>query len=109
MSRQQTSIDAELEDWNNIKDRYEWKGLLVGNGASLAIWEGFNYKSLYKTAIHDITHPLSREDRGIFKSLRTRNFERVLAALWTAEVVSKALGQSLPKIRERYNNVQRAL
>jgi len=110
MRKHRQSIDAELIDWKDIKDLHEWKGLLVGNGASLAIWEGFKYESLYQKALQDIAHPLSEEDQDVFRSMgETCNFERVLYALWTAKVVCEVLRQDTKIIQQSYENIQSAL
>ncbi len=111
MRNSHQSIDAELEHWDNIKSRHEWEGLLVGNGASLAVWEGFRYESLYKKALQDIDHPLSSADLKIFRSMNIHDFERILAALWTAKVICNTLEQDVQvrMIRKRYRGIQRAL
>lgn len=51
--------------------------ILIGNGASLAVWEGFGYNSIYEEA-HRSGH-LLREDIELFESLNTKNFEQVLS------------------------------
>src|SRR6266567_1612882 len=112
MSNLQDCVDATLEDWNNIKEGYNSSGLLVGNGASRAIWDDFRYSSLYNKAKSKyIEHPLLQADKAIFKSMKTKDFERVLAALWTTEVVCKALGrnQTVSIVHERYESIQNAL
>lgn len=109
MRSRHRSIDAELKHWDDIKERHEWEGLLVGNGASLTVWEGFQYESLYKKALQGIDNPLSSADKKIFRSMNTHDFERVLAALWTAGVICQALKQDIQRIHERYVNIQLAL
>jgi len=112
MSNLQDCVDATLEDWNNIKEEYNSSGLLIGNGASRAIWDDFRYSSLYNKAKSKyIEHPLLQADKAIFKSMKTKDFERVLAALWTTEVVCKALGrnQTVSIVHERYESIQNAL
>jgi len=36
-------FDERLYDWNEISDRrnYKWSGILVGNGASIAVWDQY--------------------------------------------------------------------
>jgi hypothetical protein len=111
MNSTQDHLDATLEHWNNIKDEYDWSGLLVGNGASLAVWEGFKYPSLYNKALQGIKNPLSHADQAVFTSINTFDFERVLSALWTTETVCKALGQEnqAQMVQERYRCIQSAL
>lgn len=38
-----------IYEWEDIRDDYGEK-LILGNGASMAIWEGFSYKSLLQQA-----------------------------------------------------------
>ena len=87
-------MDVELKQWDSIKGRNNWMGLLVGNGASRAVRDSFWYDSLDdKANSNAIKDPLSQEDTMIFESMDTKDFERVLAALWTTEVVCKAPGR----------------
>src|SRR5258708_2381929 len=111
MSNSRDCVDAELEHWNSIKERNNWTGLLVGNGASRAIWDGFSYDSLYDKARSNIIHPLSQADTTIFESMKSTEFERILAALWTTEVVCKALRchKTVDRVHERYESIQTAL
>jgi hypothetical protein len=38
-----------LRSWSEIEDR-EWGELFLGNGASIACYDGFNYKTLKEVA-----------------------------------------------------------
>jgi hypothetical protein len=33
------AVDANLPPWTEIETKDEWSGLLVGNGASRAVWD----------------------------------------------------------------------
>jgi hypothetical protein len=59
--------------------RIEFTGILVGNGGSLAVWNGFHYDSLFTVAL-GVEHGLGAADVALFEALGTRNFEHVLAA-----------------------------
>jgi hypothetical protein len=103
-------VDDRLPSWDKVKGQFtEGSGILIGNGASQAIWEKFGYQSLYDRAESGVDHPLSVEDKGIFKSLETKNFELVLGALSAAIKVTKILHKDETFIQERYENIQRAL
>lgn len=103
-------VDGNLASWSDVQRQRQWMGILIGNGASRAVWEPFQYPSLYdKATSEDIEHPLSDADKSVFDALGTRNFESVLAALSTAEIVANALGQDTSVIMERYESVQTAL
>jgi hypothetical protein len=83
------TVDASLEDWAEIED-HGWSGLLLGNGASLAVWAGFRYASLYDTSLEQVDG-LSDEDSALFEAFDTENFEAVLSALGVAEIVCRHL------------------
>jgi hypothetical protein len=104
------NVDERLLSWDAIRSEWDWKGILVGNGASRAVWDKFKYDSLYDTAVSDnVEHPLTLEDKHLFTEIDTRNFEQVLAALATSEMVCDALGLDALLVKERYESIQRAL
>lgn len=80
-------ISDELEDWPAVEKSLpkDHRGLLIGNGASIALWSQFRYASLYKMA-QDATKSdhLSDREVEVFTALETQNFESVLSALFTA-------------------------
>lgn len=99
----------ELATWPSLADE-DWPGLLVGNGASLAVWPKFKYDSLFEAARSaSLTHSLSTEDIALFTELDTRNFELVLSALASAQLVASVLGQDSTQIDERYASIRHAL
>jgi hypothetical protein len=80
-------VDSNLASWDEIKDQFHHGGILIGNGASLAVWENFAYRSLYEKASSQTVHALTSDDKSLFSSLNTENFEQVLGALSTAKMV----------------------
>lgn len=103
-------VDERLETWDQVRAGAEFTGILVGNGASLAVWERFAYVSLYDVARNDNEHHrLTAPDVALFDTLDTRNFEYVLAGLATARRVNEALAIEAPAIPERYASIQQAL
>lgn len=104
------TVGSHLQPWAELEDAYDWSGILVGNGASRSVWDDFTYTSLYRKAASDeVEHPLSDTDRALFRAMKTKNFEHVLRALFTAETVGKALKLSTSPVLERYESIQRAL
>jgi hypothetical protein len=102
--------NSNLLDWPTLKERTDWTGLLVGNGASIAVWEQFAYDSIFERAQSSIVdHPLEAEDKDIFDAFDTTNFEQVLAALKTSSLVLGVLGRDADFLRARYESVQNAL
>lgn len=92
--------------WEEIKRDFK-DGLLLGNGASVAVNKSFNYRSLYEEAIRlgHITEPV----QDVFESFGINDFELVLRRLWQALLVNRALGISPGKVEEAYKEVQNAL
>jgi hypothetical protein len=97
----------ELADWSTVKAMHDWAVILLGNGASCAIWSRFGYGSLYRVAQRN--GGLPPEDVNLFKALNTSNFEGVLAGLQTALKVDGALGLDVAPHLERYESVRDAL
>lgn len=74
----------DLETWDAVERNFPEKnrGLLIGNGASMALWGGFGYESLYKMACDETRRVHLQEcDKKVFDHLNTKNFESVLSAL----------------------------
>jgi hypothetical protein len=101
----------DLAPWKEVREYADWKGLLVGNGASVAIYPPFRYGSLYEIAASgQLSHPLSEDDQALFGIFATENFEQVLAGLKTAGLVTEALDLDPDDVlEERYDSIQRAL
>ena len=102
-------LDAELAHWHELQDRHDFSGLLLGNGASQAIWKNFAYDSLFDLAQTTRNKPLSISEMSVFRVLDTHNFEPVLSALKTAMQVNAALTISSASPRNRYFAIKEAL
>lgn len=102
-------VDAQLEDWNALRATASFSGLLVGNGASRAVWDDFGYDSLFENARTVEEKPLSQSELSVFDALQTRSFEQVLSALKTTSRVNKALAVSSAAPRNRYYAIKEAL
>ncbi|KAB0502375.1 DUF4917 family protein [Pseudomonas moorei] len=102
-------VDAQLEDWNALRSSAAFAGLLVGNGASRAVWDDFGYDSLFENARTVEEKPLSQSELSVFDALQTRSFEQVLGALKTTSRVNKALAVSSAAPRNRYYAIKEAL
>ena len=110
-----TTITDDLESWANVaptlpeKDR----GLLIGNGASVALWPRFQYRSLYEMA-QDATKQDHLEQREIdlFSAFETENFEAVLSAMITAGKIWGIYNKpkrDIDDLRESYQRVRKSL
>jgi hypothetical protein len=104
-----TDFDAELADWNPLQTALPCTGLLLGNGASLAVWKNFAYDSLFELAQTTRNKPLSPTELALFKSMETENFEPVLSGLKVAMRVNAALTISSSSPRNRYFAIKEAL
>jgi hypothetical protein len=110
MRQRELRETAELASWEEVASSAEWTGLLVGNGASVAIWAKFRYDSLFGVArSNEIGDPLSVEDLALVDAFNTTNFEHILASLKTARTVARALEVDVPQLSDRYRSVQRSL
>lgn len=99
-------LDDELARWDLVMEMQDWASLLLGNGASMAVWDGFGYTSLYDEAVGDT---VGEQDEAVFEALDTRNFEAVLRDLRAAALISDALGLDAAPHMECYDRVRHAL
>jgi hypothetical protein len=106
---QTVDLDAELAQWPALQERHDFSGLLLGNGASQAVWKNFAYDSLFDLAQTTRNKPLSTSEMSVFRVLDTHNFEPVLSALKTAMQVNAALTISSASPRNRYFAIKEAL
>lgn len=97
---------AEIYQWSDIKERFK-HGLLLGNGASIAVHKGFAYPSLYEAA--RANNHLTEQVTGIFDAFGVQDFELVLRRLWQAKVVNEKLGIEAGRVEESYTLVRKAL
>jgi hypothetical protein len=95
-----------LTPWDEIKGRC-WKTLVLGNGASIAAHNAFNYQSLRIKAKDD--RRLTPNVSKIFEHLKTDDFELVLKMLWHTSRINQALeiDNSIPDAA--YSKIKEAL
>lgn len=96
----------EVKTWGEIQHQFT-DGLMLGNGASMAVHAGFGYESLFKAACD-----LGRVDasvKKVFDSFDTNDFELVLRRLWQAKLVNEALDIPPGPVEAAYALVRRAL
>jgi hypothetical protein len=103
MPTSEPALDDTLVAWDAVPDKLTTSGLLLGNGSSRAIWDNFNYDSLYEKAkLISVDKRLTSDDVAIFSEFNTTNFKVVLASLSTARRALKALRKPDEFIAERY-------
>lgn len=98
------AIDGSLSDWQDIADGNEWEILLLGNGLSINVWDGFRYGKLFD---HAHNAGLTADDLALFSG--TPNFERILADLNTAIRVAEVKGVDPRLFYQSYRRIQLAL
>jgi hypothetical protein len=100
----------EILEWPVLAE-HDWRGLILGNGASRAVWSRFEYDSLYDlSSSATIENPLGPAERAVFAAADgTRNFEEALRWLGITARVNQALGLDEATPRARYENIRRAL
>jgi len=102
-------VDDKLSTWARIAEQFAEGAILVGNGASSALNEGFRYESLYDVARSRVEHPLSELDAAVFDLLGTRDFEAILGSLKLAREVCRQSGHETGTIDARYSSIRTAL
>jgi hypothetical protein len=96
----------EIVHWGTLKGRFQ-DGLLLGNGASMAVHAGFGYESLFKEAVR--IGAVNAPVQEIFNSFNTDDFELVLRRLWYATLVNSALKIAPGLVEDAYKMVRSAL
>jgi hypothetical protein len=100
-----------IQQWSEIADRFR-DGLILGNGASIAIHPGFHYQSLLDEA--QKRELLDADTVAVFKAFGSNqhDFELVMRRLWYARQVNEALklsGEPVDRVDMSYQTVRRAL
>jgi hypothetical protein len=96
----------KIEKWSELSDRFTHL-LIVGNGASIAVHNGFNYRSLFD-ACKELGF-LTEEVSSVFEKFETSDFELVLRRLWHAKLVNDALKIDDRRVSDAYMAVRAAL
>jgi hypothetical protein len=107
-----TVVDDSLSRWPDISGhlRAQDVGLLLGNGASQAVWPQFSYRSLYDlSCAPGHAASLGAEEQEIFSEMGTTNFENVLWALATTSMVCRVLRKPYEDVSDHYQRIRRSL
>jgi len=100
MSSEPTS---RLVSWDTVRDVGNWSTLLLGNGFSINIWQGFSYAQLLSMG------QISPHIRALFDHLDTTDFETVLYAVQQAVVVAEALDIETETMHSAYDEIKQSL
>lgn len=102
-------MTKEIKSWVDIKDQFK-DGLILGNGASIAVHQGFSYKGLFSEARK--LNFLGQDAEQVFKHFDSEDFEAVLRHLWHSKMVFDALkltGEPVNRVNAAYTAVRAAL
>ncbi|BBH47818.1 DUF4917 family protein [Pseudomonas sp. KU43P] len=104
------ALDAYLDTWPALAQRHPCDALLLGNGASRALWKPFGYFSLYEEAQRaGRKKGLAISDQALFKSLGTELFEPVLSTLNHTVRANAALAINSTAPLNRYYSIKEGL
>jgi hypothetical protein len=102
--------DTRLASWPDLNQRHPCNALLLGNGASRALWKPFGYFSLYEEAQRaGRKKGLAISDQALFKSLGTELFEPVLSTLNHTVRANAALAINSTAPLNRYYSIKEGL
>ncbi|MFJ4067528.1 DUF4917 family protein [Pseudomonas sp. NPDC089996] len=105
-----SALDAHLASWPDLNQRHPCTALLLGNGASRALWKPFGYFSLYEEAQRaGRKKGLAISDQALFKSLGTELFEPVLSTLNHTVRANAALAINSTAPLNRYYSIKEGL
>ncbi|AOW51165.1 MULTISPECIES: DUF4917 family protein [Legionella] len=96
-----------IKQWNDISHKYEGASLILGNGASIAFSNVFDYTRLYEVA--NDNNYINPKLRSLFRKFGTTNFELVLYRLWQAKEVLNLLQGNTNIVDENYSLCRNAL
>ncbi|AWM80436.1 DUF4917 domain-containing protein [Gammaproteobacteria bacterium ESL0073] len=96
-----------IMDWSDIKDDFIGSTIILGNGASIAVNNNFNYSSLRD---HVITNDMIDDNiNKIFIFFDTSDFELILRLVWQANNINKALNINDKITSQVYINIRDSL
>jgi len=96
----------KIYQWNDIEGKFA-EGIILGNGASIAIDKSFSYSSLLENAQKNKL--IKKNVTKVFKLFQTKDFELVLRMLWYAHRINRALGIKDPTSSKAYEEIKTAL
>jgi len=97
---------TKIQQWTSIQNDFS-QGLVLGNGASIAVSDSFKYGSLYGAAKQ--AEFLTQETQAVFSSFKSEDFELVLRRLWQATLVNQALKIKGERVGTAYEEVRKSL
>ena len=96
----------KVVSWKDLSGQ-DWNAIVLGNGASIAIHNGFKYQELFEEA--ERRGLIEEKLAGLFHKFETRDFEYVLERLRVALVVNEGLKIQDRAADEAYTQLRSAL
>jgi hypothetical protein len=108
--------DSDLKPWDVVVQSIPNDsplGLMIGNGASMAVWSRYGLRSLYEVACDPSRTPhLEGFDQKVFDQLKSPNFEAILSGLKSAGKIWGAFNKpdrDIGDLRESYKRIRNCL
>jgi hypothetical protein len=102
---------AEIRKWADIEKDFIGGTILLGNGASMAVWGEFGYKNLWSKAkdIKAFSDDVLVGVDDICREFATWDFEYIMRLLWQTSLVNNCLVISDDKTSRIYSEVRGGL
>jgi hypothetical protein len=99
-------MSYQIYQWKDIESIFLKSNILLGNGASIAVSNSFNYSSLKEVAS---SSSLIQEEESLFDFFETNDFEQILKIVWQASNVNKILKVKDKKTQNIYHKIRDSL
>lgn len=99
-------MEPKILNWKSIESQFD-DTIIIGNGASIAVYDKFNYQSLKQYA--DENEKFSDDIARLFEKFSTDDFESILKILFIAKDVNSILEISDDKTKRLYQETRNSL
>ncbi len=98
-------FDSTIYDWADIADQFKSADILLGNGFSINLFEGFTYSILFSSFLNSLTD----QKKDLYKCFETVNFESILKDLGMVKEVNSKLNIDETKVSEAIEELRSGL
>jgi len=100
-------MSYQIYKWKDIESIFLKSNILLGNGASIAVNNSFNYQSLREVA--NSSSLIQEDEENLFDFFETNDFEQILKIVWQANNVNKILKVEDKKTQNIYHRIRDSL
>jgi hypothetical protein len=100
-------MNYKIYQWKEIESIFLNSNILLGNGASIAVNNSFNYQSLREVA--NSSSLIQEDEENLFEFFKTDDFEQILKIVWQANNVNKILKVEDQKTQNIYHRIRDSL